>query len=246
VLAFKLVKAEANNRLRLRLQKGTAMSHLYERCATQLLALTMLTTGALAGPIVTIDQQNAGPGNGSQGGVVFGQSFTPTLNRIDAFQIEIGDTAALVAVQILNGVQGFDGLAGPVLGTSNFVAVNTVGRQPIDFSFPGGIALVPGQEYVARVFATAGQVAPGIDGISIDTNNPYAGGQLLEAGFASSTTYLTTYDAIFAEGIITPEIPTLNGVVLGLFIALAFLALRVRAQAASERPLCADFSNDQY
>jgi hypothetical protein len=89
-------------------------------------------------------------------------------------------------------------------------------------------------------------VAPGIDGISIDTNNPYAGGQLLEAGFASSTTYLTTYDAIFAEGIITPEIPTLNGVVLGLFIALAFLALRVRAQAASERPLCADFSNDQY
>ena len=73
-----------------------------------LVALTVVG-GAKADVISVIDQQNPGPAGGSQGGVVFGQSFTPTLSRIDFFEVEIGDFGAIDEVQILNGVSGGDG-----------------------------------------------------------------------------------------------------------------------------------------
>jgi hypothetical protein len=57
-------------------------------CAVVQFLLVALTVvgGAKADTISVIDQQNPGPPDGSQGGVVFGQSFTPTLSRIDFFR----------------------------------------------------------------------------------------------------------------------------------------------------------------
>jgi hypothetical protein len=41
----------------------------------------MVVSNARADAISVVDQQNSGPFTGTQGGVVFGQSFTPTLSR---------------------------------------------------------------------------------------------------------------------------------------------------------------------
>jgi hypothetical protein len=151
--------------------------------------------------------------------VVFGQSFTPTQSRIGVFEVEVADFGAIAEVQILDGVSGFDGLGGAVLGTSNPVFVDV--SRPFQFIFPGGIALTPGDTYVARIFATSGTFAPGIAGISITTNNAYAGAQLLEAGFSDTSPFLVNYDAVFREGLTNvPEVPTLWAVAVGLGITV--------------------------
>jgi len=191
----------------------------------------MVVSNARADAISMVDQQNPGPFdvNDSQGGVVFGQSFTPTLSRIDDFEVEIGDFGAIAEVQILDGVSGFDGLGGAVLGTSNPVPVDVNNRQPFQFIFPGGIALTPGDAYVARIFATSGPSAPGITGISITINNAYAGGQLLEAGFSDTSPFLVNYDAGFREGLTSvPEVPTLWAVAVGLGITVLGARRRIR------------------
>jgi hypothetical protein len=190
--------------------------------------------GAKADAISVIDQQNAGPPNGSMGGVVFGQSFTPTLSRIDVFEVEIGDFGATDAVQILNGVSGFDGLSGAVLGTSVPVATEPNGRHPIQFIFPGGIALTPGDTYVARIFSIDGDFAPGPAGISITTDNAYAGGQLLEAGSSAMSPFLVNSDAVFREGLTSvPELPIIWVVASGLAIICLTLG---RASLTNSRP----------
>jgi hypothetical protein len=186
-----------------------------------LLVALMVVSNARADAISVVDQQNPGPFNGSAGGVVFGQSFTPTLSRIDFFEVEIGDFGAIDEVQILNGVSGFDGLSGAVLGTSDPAATEAASRQPVQFIFPGGIALTPGNTYVARIFSTNGDFAPGIAGISITTDNAYTGGQLLEAGFSDTDPFLVNYDAVFREGLTSvPEVPTLWSVAVGLGITV--------------------------
>src|SRR5260370_16701957 len=82
-------------------------------------SLPNVSSEASAAPITVIDQQNLAPEMGSQGGVIFGQSFIPTLPRVDAFEVVMGDFGATVAVQILNGLVGFDGFARPLIGTSH-------------------------------------------------------------------------------------------------------------------------------
>jgi len=158
---------------------------------------------------------------GTQGGVVFGQSFIPTLPSVDAFEVLMGDDSATVVAQILNGVIGFDGLAGPVIGTSDPVMVSDfgIGHHTIHFDFPLGVAVIPGQTYVAEFFATSGRFAPGIAGVSITTNDSYNRGLLLEGGFSSGF-FSTAYDLIFSEGLTTP-IPEPSSWV----IAIGFLAM---------------------
>jgi hypothetical protein len=193
------------------------------RCAVTQLLLVALTVvgGAKADAISVVDQQNAGPFNISQGGLVFGQSFTPTLSRIDIFEVEIGDPGAVAEVQILDGVSGFDGLGGAVLGTSDPVTVAVDHREPFQFIFPGGIALTPGHIYVARIVATSGAFAPGLAGISVTSNNGYASGQLLEAGISDTFSALVNYDAVFREGLTSvPEVPTIWVVGAGLAITI--------------------------
>ena len=180
----------------------------------------MVVSNARADAISVVDQQNSGPFTGTQGGVVFGQSFTPSLSRIDVFEVEIGDQGAIAQVQILDGVSGFDGLGGAVLGTSAPLPIDVNNRQPFQFIFPGGVALTPGDTYVARIFATSGLFAPGLAGISITTTNAYTGGQLLEAGFSDTSPDLVNFDAVFREGTNVPEVPTLWLVAAGLGITL--------------------------
>jgi len=128
---------------------------------------------------------------------------------------------AIAEVQILDGVSGFDGLRGAVLGTSNPVPLAVIGREPYQFIFPGGITLTPGNTYVAKIFATSGSDAPALAGISITLDNEYPGGQLFEAGFSDTTPYLTDYDAVFREGLTSvPEVPTIWTVAVGLAIAV--------------------------
>ncbi len=127
-------------------------------------SLPNVSSEASAAPITVIDQQNLAPEMGSQGGVIFGQSFIPTLPRVDAFEVVMGDFGATVAVQILNGLVGFDGLAGPVIGTSDPAVTETEGRHTVHFDFPLGIAVTPGETYVARFFSINGDFAPGIAG----------------------------------------------------------------------------------
>jgi hypothetical protein len=184
-----------------------------------------------------IDQQNPGPGDGSQGGVVFGQSFVPAFTELNEFTVEIGNFNAVVAVQILNGLEGSDGLEGPVLGESNPVTMNGFGRFPTEFIFSDPIDLIPGQEYVAKIFALSGPSAPTIDGISITLENQYADGQLLEGGVSSSTPYLTQYDAIFNEGIDTPEVSASRQCLLGLIIVMCSVCWLSRRSASSGQRL---------
>jgi hypothetical protein len=190
-------------------------------------ALTVIGA-AKADAISVIDQQNLPNASSySAGGLVFGQSFTPTLARIDFFEVEIGDFGAMDEVQILNGVSGFDGLSGAVLGTSDPAATPAGSRQPVRFIFPGGIALTSGETYVARIFSTNGGFAPGIAGISITTNNAYTGGQLLQAGVSSPMS--VNYDAVFREGLTSvPEGPTIWAVASGLPIIVGTRSLLIK------------------
>jgi hypothetical protein len=193
-----------------------------------IVALTLVGS-AKADPIRVIDQQNDGPAGSTQGGVVFGQSFTPTLSSIDFFEVTIGDFGAIDEVQILNGVSGLDGLSGAVLGTSEPAATPGNSQGPVLFQFPGGIALTPGDTYVARIFSTNGTFAPAIAGISITLDNAYTGGQLLESGFSVTTPFLVNYDAVFQEGFTpVPEVSTIWALASGLaFIGMCILRPKV-------------------
>jgi len=159
---------------------------------------------------------------GSQGGVIFGQSFIPTLPRVDAFEAVMGDFGATVVAQILNGVVGFDGLAGPVIGTSDPAVTETIGRHTVHFDFPFGVAVIPGETYVARFFSINGDFAPGIAGVSITTNDSYTQGLLLEGGVPPGF-FSPDYDLIFSEGLTTPiPEPPSNWVVSLCFAASLF------------------------
>lgn len=207
------------------------------RCAVVQFLLVALTVvgGAKADIISVIDQQNPGSPDGSQGAVVFGQSFTPTLSRIDFFEVEIADFGGMGQVQILNGVSGFDGLNGAVLGTSDPAATVEDGRVPVRFIFPGGISLIPGDTYVAQISSsTNGPFGPAIEGISITTDNAYKGGQLLEAGVSDTTPYLVNYDAAFQEGTLlqegtVPEVPTIWLLASGLAVVVGKRSLTTTA-----------------
>jgi hypothetical protein len=191
-------------------------------------SLPSVFSEASAAPITVIDQQNLGPEMGSQGGVIFGQSFIPTLPRVDAFEAVMGDFGATVVAQILNGVVGFDGLAGPVIGTSDPAVTEIIGRHTVHFDFPFGVTVTPGETYVARFFSTNGDFAPGIAGVSITTNDSYTQGLLLEGGVPPGF-FSPDYDLIFSEGLTTPipEAPP------SWVVSLCFLSLFQRQNLKS-------------
>jgi hypothetical protein len=191
---------------------------------------------ASAAPITVIDQQNLAPEMGSAGGVIFGQSFIPTLPRVDAFEAVMGDFGATVVAQILDGVVGFDGLAGPVIGTSDpAVTQAPSGRSTVHFDFPLGVAVTPGETYVAKFFSINGDFAPGIAGVSITTNDLYTRGLLLEGGFPPGF-FSPDDDLIFSEGLTTPiPEPTATWLVSICFGASLLFYRYVRAATTSSR-----------
>jgi hypothetical protein len=168
---------------------------------------------------------------GSAGGVIFGQSFIPTLSRVDAFEVVMGDFGATVVAQILNSVVGFDGLAGPVIGTSDpAVTQAPSGRSTVHFDFPVGVAVTPGQTYVAKFFSINGDFAPGIAGVSITTNDSYPRGLLLEGGFPPGF-FSPADDLIFSEGLTTPiPEPNTNWLVSLCFGASLFFYRYLRGE----------------
>src|SRR6516225_3503153 len=97
----------------------------------------------------------------------------------------------------------FYGLAGPVIGTSDPAVTETIGRHTVHFDFPFGVAVTPGETYVARFFSINGDFAPGIAGVSITTNDSYTQGLLLEGGVPPGF-FSPDYDLIFSEGLTTP------------------------------------------
>lgn len=183
------------------------------KCIAGLALLLNIVVQVHADPITIIDQQNLGPFAGTSGGVIFGQSFTPTRPGIDAIEFLMAGDNDVVVVQILDGVVGFDGLGGSVIATSNAVVVATPGfHQTIHFDFPTTVSLIPGQMYVARLF-TAG----GIEGVSL-TNDVYGGGRFFTQGFTIG--FFPSFDMIFTEGLHTdtaiPEPTTLLLFSLGI------------------------------
>src|SRR5215468_2149828 len=157
---------------------------------------------SFASPIVQIDQQNLATPDGTNGGVRFGQSFTPTLSAIDAIEFLIGDNHAIVYVDLLDGVSGFDGLGGTVIATSLPTAVNLPsGHEMVHFDFPTRVTLVPGHTYVARLAASSGTIPPGLAGVSLSLNDLYPGGQFLEEGFPIDFAHQPRADMIFVEGL---------------------------------------------
>jgi hypothetical protein len=124
-------------------------------------------------------------------------------------------------------VSGFDGLKGGVLGTSDPAATAGNELKPVRFIFPGGISLIPGATYVARISSTNGTSAPGIAGISITTNNTYKGGQLSEVGFSDTSPVIVNYDAVFQEGTV-PEVPPIWLLASGLAIIVGKRSLTTR------------------
>jgi len=147
-----------------------------------------------AAPTQVIDQQNTGQITGTNGGTSFGQSFTPTLSGIDYIEVLMGGSGDIVTVDILDGIIGFDGLGGPVIGTSNPTLVNTIITQEIiPFDFPSTVSLTPGNTYVFRL-----QTPGGIEGVSW-TDDSYIGGQYLAENYAT-TSYVQGHDLLFEEG----------------------------------------------
>ena len=164
-----------------------------------MVVLCSLTTESVVqgGPV--IDQQNAGPITGTNGGSIFGQSFTPMLSGIDYVEILMAGNEDIVTIDILDGLIGLDGLGGPVIGTSNPTFVNTIGgHEIIHFDFPSTVSLITGNTYVFRL-----QTPGGIQGISW-TDDSYSGGQYLAENYATDS-YVIDHDTIFVEGIMVED-----------------------------------------
>ena len=152
-------------------------------------------------PTKVIDQQNAGPVTGTNGGLNFGQSFIPTLPGIDYVEILMGGTWDNVTIDILDGVIGLDGLGGPVLGTSNTTLVNNIDTHEIfHFDFTSTVSLTPGNTYVFRL-----QAPGGIGGISY-TDDSYSCGQYLAENNATNS-YVIDHDTFFEEGMMVEDEP---------------------------------------
>ena len=145
-----------------------------------LLASGLSTGGVVyANPITQVDQQNlVGTDtlsfSGSSG---YGQSFTPTLSGIYAFEFFVDlfrpVTATNWQINLREGT-----LAGDILGISNMVSGVILAGDPINFMFPTTIALTPENVYVAEIlFSTS------LNALANDFNgNPYSDGAIVGLG----------------------------------------------------------------
>ena len=198
-----------------------ACQHHVARGILATIVLVCCSVTSLPGaPTKLIDQYNFAPRAGTNGGATFGQSFIPTLPGIDYIEVLMGGHYDVVTVDILDGLIGFDGLDGPVIGTSNPLLIDTYpsgGHQTIHFDFPSTVSLTPGNTYVFRL-----QTPGGIGGISW-SGDSYSRGQYLIENYATSAFQLQ--DTIFEEGMIVDTvavIPAPGALALG-FIGMGLL-----------------------
>jgi hypothetical protein len=139
------------------------------------------------------------------GGNSIGQSFTPTLNRIDAAEVSLA-AGGPVSFQllILDGVSGAGGLSSPVIGMSDPVPVNSATLSMVHFDLQSPLALTPGQVYVLHVVNLSGTAF----NFGATGGNPYPGGQSFQSNLP--TTLIANEELVFSEGLHVPE-PTSHG-----------------------------------
>jgi hypothetical protein len=128
-----------------------------------------------AGIIGTIDQEHTGPSPAGASNAFFStmvQTFTPTLDGVDAVELKVHTflRPSTVTINLRLGVLG------PSLGATNAVTLPAFfGTDPPTpgsyafFEFPSRIALSPGTVYGLELMATD-------DVFWFGTNVPYAGG----------------------------------------------------------------------
>jgi hypothetical protein len=167
-------------------------------CLRLLLTLTLilLCTGlAGADPITTVDQSNSSDGGTNP--LVFsgaGQSFTPTLNEIDAAEFDFASNGASLELLLYSG----SGIGGTLLGNSGPVALSGGTFQTVFFGLTAPVTLTPGDTYTLFVSALSGGF-----GQDYSTSDPYPGGM----AFDESGGGAPGVDLVFEEGTTESSVP---------------------------------------
>jgi hypothetical protein len=141
-----------------------------------------------------------------------GQSFSPTLTRIDfaTFSLATSDptNGALTFAVLYSGA----GFGGSLIGaSSNDVLITDASFESYEFDFSPGISLTPSQTYTLQLVDATGSTLYEFDG----GGNPYPGG----VEYSSTGVAQTAYDVVFSEGIVAvPEPGSLAQGILGLTV----------------------------
>jgi hypothetical protein len=174
-----------------------------------------------ANPITIVDQQNLVASDDTGFTTAYGESFRPTLNRVDAVEITARGNASL-ELSLYDGV----GIAGTLLGVSGPVSHTGFNFDTVHFDLLTPVSLTPGNSYTFYVRALTGSSA-GLDGDF--PLNAYAGGVFINS--AGGT--VPTIDLAFTEGLTTaasvPEPASFGLVGLGI-AALAWRRVRGSGQ----------------
>lgn len=143
---------------------------------------------AKATPILTIDQQNT-VATGS-GQFFRAQTFTPTLNRVDAFEFVLSATDRVSSTTVRLDLYSGAGFGDIPLASS--AATFSGGFQTVHFDL--GATLTPGAIYTIHLVRTGGAEFL----VRMAEGNPYAGGT---AYF--NATPRPEFDLFFTEGLHT-------------------------------------------
>jgi len=153
-------------------------------------------TQAHAG-LITVDQESVGPTNLSgEGGILNGQSFTPTVAAIDAaeFRLKSDGASSTLHLEVREG----QGLAGTLLGASNQVTITNI-LSVVHFDLLSSVILSPGSLYTLVLDLDVGDTFAG----DISTLNPYAGGLAIN----NEGTPFASLDFWFREGTHVAQVP---------------------------------------
>ena len=164
-----------------------------------IIVFLLLASPTYAGLITIVDQQNPDPYETTYGSstISFGQSFTPTLSAVDAFEFLLGGSDATIIVNLRQGIVGYDGLGGSIIAQSVPVLVNQYGSNLFHFDFTERIYLTPCDLYVAELKILSGDL-----GVRGTQNNLYGNGQFLHGGLLPSS--FNNTDLVFSEGLTSP------------------------------------------
>jgi hypothetical protein len=172
-------------------------------------ALLVFAARVEAAPIMVVDQENSLVTGVVVNSTGFGQSFTPTLAAVDAFEVSIATTGSSSDIRLDLFVGA--GFGGTLLGSSATLTITNTAFATVHFDL--GATLTPAQIYTLRMTLTGGDT---YTGQLSNGGNPYPGG----TAFASSGLALPTIDLVFREGLSAiaepATLPLLGAGLLGL------------------------------